>query len=119
MWGDENMNGIHLETYILETQLRNCSAPVALHCEGGCHFREKFMQLMLSRAKTTIMDWPGGYKLMGDPTISKCSICEIEVPFGSNVEETVEKLSVELKRLQTLAPMVEKTIFELQGEHKQ
>ena len=113
------MDGIHLETYILKTQIRNQSAPVALHCEDGCHFREQFMQLMLDRAKNTIKDWPGGYKLMGNPTISGCSICEVEVPFGSNIEETIEKLSVELKRLQTLAPIIEEIILELREEQQQ
>ena len=36
-WGDEDMNGIHIETYVLGRELAARSAPVALHCESGCH----------------------------------------------------------------------------------
>jgi len=43
-WGDEKMNGIHLETYVLSQQLNNKAALVALHCEKGCPFQESFMQ---------------------------------------------------------------------------
>ena len=38
-WGDENMNGIHLETYILSKQIQNEKAVLALHCEAGCPFQ--------------------------------------------------------------------------------
>ena len=38
-WGDEDMNGIHIETYVLGRELAARSAPVALHCESGCPFQ--------------------------------------------------------------------------------
>ena len=43
-WGDEEMNGIHLETYVLDDQLAKRTAPVAIHCEAGCPFRCVFMK---------------------------------------------------------------------------
>ena len=56
-WGDEKMNGIHFETYVLKGQLESKFAPVCLHCESGCKFQKKFMQLMTQRAKPIIESW--------------------------------------------------------------
>ena len=70
-WGDENMNGIHLETYVLSKQLENNQAPVAIHCEGGC-FQSQFMQLFTDRAAAEIKSWPGDYRVLGPGGSSVC-----------------------------------------------
>jgi len=48
-WQDENMNGIHLETYIMDGQLQSGYAPVCVHCEGGFPKQREFMLLFTER----------------------------------------------------------------------
>ncbi|CAD7958330.1 unnamed protein product [Amoebophrya sp. A120] len=57
-WGDQRMNGIHFETYVLRTQLRTRAAPVALHCENGCAYRADFLRICTERLKSP--DGAGG-----------------------------------------------------------
>ena len=111
-WGDENMNAIHLEAYVLGGQLKSRSALVALHCERGCPFQEKFMRMFTERAAADIAAFPGGYAVLG-PTGS--SVCEVQVPFGASPSETVERVAEELRRLQSLTPLIDDTIAKCQG----
>ena len=96
---DENLNGIHIETYVLPRNLRERRAPVALHCEHGCPFQEQFIKLFTERAAAEIKAWPGGYAIMGDVEGS-CSVCEVSVPFADTPAETVARLKVEVERLE-------------------
>ena len=45
------MNGIHLEAYVLEEQLRSRRGLVAIHCENGCPFQQRFMKLFTERVR--------------------------------------------------------------------
>ena len=113
-WGDENLNGIHIETYVLSRQLAERRAPVALHCERGCPFQPKFMQLFTQRAAAEIKSWPGDYAILGDLKGSS-SICEVSVPFAETPAKTVEKLKGEVQRLQKLACLIDETIADCTG----
>ena len=112
-WGDENMNGIHLETYVLGSQLDSRTAPVALHCEAGCPFRSEFIRLFTERAAAEIKSWPGEYKYQVFPEAGS-SVCEVSLPFRDTPTATVELIAEELRRLQTLAPLIDQTIRECQ-----
>ena len=103
-WGDEDMNGIHIETYVLGRELAARSAPVALHCESGCPFQRQFMKLFHERAAAHIEAWPGNYTTQ---LVNSFTACEISVPFASTPKETVQKLLTEIRRLQQLAPIVD------------
>lgn len=108
-WLDSNMNGIHLETYVMDGQLQCGYAPVCLHCERGFPKQKEFMHLFTQRAREQIESWPG-YEILGP---KGCSVCEILVPMESTVEETVEKLANELVHLQKLAPLIDQTISDV------
>ena len=57
-WKDENMNGIHVETYILGKQIEQGVAPVALHCERGSAVDPtKFAILFHERAQKWLLLW--------------------------------------------------------------
>ena len=103
-WGDEDMNGIHIETYVLGRELAARSAPVALHCESGCPFQRQFMKLFHERAAAHTEAWPGNYTMQ---VVNSSTACEISVPFASTPKETVQKLLTEIRRLQQLAPIVD------------
>ena len=114
-WGDEHMDGIHLETYVLGNQLASGFAPVALHCEQGFPHQQRFMELFTERVGETIKGWPG-YKLLGP---HGCSVCEISIPLcagPSGPFETGELLAEELRRLQTLGPLIDETIADLKSQ---
>ena len=111
-WGDENMNAIHLEAYVLGGQLKSRSALVALHCERGCPFQEQFMRAFTERAAADIAAFPGGYAVLGP---AGSSVCEVNVPFGATAEETVARVAEELRRLQSLTPLIDDTIAKCQA----
>jgi hypothetical protein len=117
-WGDENMDGIHFETYILPQQLESRCAPVMLHCEGGCPFRTRFMELFAFRAAALVRKFPGGYSMAGSSSATSDSnaLCEVSVPFEKSPSETVKRISMELRRLQLLAPLIDEIVSELSGD---
>ncbi|GMH76831.1 hypothetical protein TrST_g11407 [Triparma strigata] len=111
-WFDENMNGIHIEAYVLGKQLKSRSAPVMLHAEGGVPFQGRFMELFTERAKSTILKFPG-YTVLGP---EGSSVCEVSVPFEETPSATINSIVKEMKRLQSLAPLVEDTIATCKAE---
>lgn len=108
-WLDQNLNGIHLETYVMAGQLQRGHAPVCLHCERGFPKQREFMKLFTERARIIIEKWPG-YRVLGP---EGCSVCEIWVPLGSSAEETTEALANEIFRLQELTPLIDQTIVDV------
>uniref|UniRef100_A0A7S4IY37 Cytochrome b5 heme-binding domain-containing protein n=1 Tax=Odontella aurita TaxID=265563 RepID=A0A7S4IY37_9STRA len=119
-WNDANLNGIHLEAYVLSGQLRARAAVVALHCENfwPAQFRERFVRVITERAGATIEGWNremergtvgnfGRWEVKG-PT--GMSVCEVKVPFGSSPRETVVRVTAQLRRLQTLAGLIDEVI---------
>eukprot|EP00931_Biecheleriopsis_adriatica_P011382 TRINITY_DN112474_c0_g1_i1.p1 TRINITY_DN112474_c0_g1~~TRINITY_DN112474_c0_g1_i1.p1 ORF type:complete len:173 (-),score=25.46 TRINITY_DN112474_c0_g1_i1:37-555(-) len=118
-WGDQHMNGIHFETYILRGELRERRAKVMLHCENGCPFQQEFMERMTERLRRAdskaeserILDSGyGKYRILGP---QGCSVCELSVEFGASPEETVGKIQGELERLQAvMGPVVDDVIEE-------
>ena len=117
-WGDENMNGIYLEAYILGQQIESENALVALHCEGGCPFQNQFMQLMTERFQEEVKSSPNrrsDYTVCG-PT--GCSVFQTLVPFGQDASagEVVCKVHAELEKLQGLAAVIDKTIADCKNK---
>ena len=55
----------------------------------------------------------GGWAVLGP---EGQSVCEIQVPLAATPVKTVEALAVELRRLQTLAPMIDETIADCLAE---
>lgn len=121
-WGDERMNGIHLETYVLGQQLRSRIAPVALHCEGGCPFRADFIKSFvrkLDRAGITAEQRKRG-NMVSIPSMEEvgrgncCSALEISVPLeGMEPGAAVLKLAREVQWMQTFfGDLIDETIAE-------
>ena len=115
-WGDEHMNGIHLEAYVLGRQLASQCGLVMLHCEGGCPFQQRFMSVFTELAGDTIRAFPGEYVVKGP---NGSSVCEVAVPFAAVPQQTMVLIAAELRRLQTLAPLVDRAIAICKAEHRQ
>jgi len=114
-WHDYNMNGIHLEAYVLNKQIQAKEAVVALHCESGwpLEFRQKFVPQISERIHGRLEGWScyreyGTWKLH----VSKgmMSVCEVRVPFGASPDETMERIERQLRRLMTLSPDIDDVI---------
>merc|ERR1719336_372170 len=101
------MNGIHLETYVLGGQIAAGSAPVALHCEGGCPFQAEFIRRFTAKARGVIEGWGAGYTVFGPA--GRYNVCQVEVPLGATPGAMADSLATELRRLQTLAPLIDET----------
>ena len=59
-WGDENMDGVHLEAYVRATKVPGKGeAVVALHCESGCpgENREVLMTELAKRIEPEVDAW--------------------------------------------------------------
>jgi len=116
-WNDKDMNGLHLEAYVLSQQLERRQALVALHCESGwpLEFRKKFGPLLKTRIGDKLEEWNqsqdennlGKWRLVkGDGM----SLCEVDVPFGDVPEETGRRIEKQLQRLKTLSGTIDETI---------
>eukprot|EP00574_Skeletonema_japonicum_P012607 CAMPEP_0201736812 /NCGR_PEP_ID=MMETSP0593-20130828/40657_1 /ASSEMBLY_ACC=CAM_ASM_000672 /TAXON_ID=267983 /ORGANISM="Skeletonema japonicum, Strain CCMP2506" /LENGTH=250 /DNA_ID=CAMNT_0048230653 /DNA_START=71 /DNA_END=823 /DNA_ORIENTATION=+ len=117
------MNGIHLEAYILDTQIQSKQAVVALHCESGwpLDFRQKFVPQLSERIRGRLEGWScyreyGAWKLMmgnnddGRSNKGMMSVCEVGVPFGASPDETMERVERQLRRLMTLGADIDDVI---------
>ena len=115
-WLDHNMNGIHIEAYVLEGQIQSRHGVVALHCEGGwpINFRRQFVPQMSNKIRTKLEEWNhyreyGKWELMGH--LNKgMSICEVQVPFAASPGETMERIERQMRRLMTLSAVIDEVI---------
>lgn len=114
-WRDYNMNGIHLEAYVFDKQIKSKQAVVALHCESGwpLEFRRNFVPQLSERIRGRLEGWScyreyGAWKLMmgnsdnDGSSKGMMSVCEVGVPFGASPDETMERVERQLRRLMTL-----------------
>jgi hypothetical protein len=110
------MNGIHLEAFVM-----GGAATVALHCEGGCPVRdrERCMEALAERIGPEVANWADA---ASDPKwvvlprgVAGCSVCESQFRSDGDGDAagTAERIARALRRLQTLAPLIDATIREL------
>ena len=119
-WEDANLDGIHLETYVLSGQLKSQHAVVALHCEGGWpkSFRSQFMGRMTERIQPAIAEWNASNNEKGNEDLgqwlikgpSGSSVCEVLVPFGVDPKSTLDRIHIQLKRLATMQNAIDEVI---------
>lgn len=119
-WDDANLDGIHLETYVLSDQLKSQHAVVALHCEGGWpkSFRSQFMRHMTERIQPAIAEWNASNNEKGNEDLgqwlikgpSGSSVCEVLVPFGVDPKSTLNRIHIQLKRLATMQNAIDEVI---------
>jgi hypothetical protein len=118
-WRDYNMNGIHLEAYVLDNQIKSKEGVVALHCENEwpLEFRKEFIPQITERIRGRLEGWScyreyGTWKLMGHVSKGRMmNVCEVRVPFGvSPDDETMERIERQLRRLMTLSADIDDVI---------
>jgi hypothetical protein len=126
-WHNYNMNGIHLEAYVLDDQINSKEGIVALHCESEwpLEFRKEFVSQLTERIRGRLEGWScyreyGTWKLMmghndnddgvSNNNLGMMSVCEVRVPFGVSPDETMERIERQLRRLMTLSPDIDHVI---------
>ena len=143
LWGDERMDGVHLEAYVTGnndqmSQTDNLlSAVVALHCERGSPVssREALMATLAKRVapELELSFGPDNSKWVLLPKgLGGCSVCETQFALPSCSQAStgrggrnpvdavvhVDEIASQLRKLQTLAPLIDAAILELQLAEK-
>jgi hypothetical protein len=110
-WGDENMNGIHFEAYILGKELEEKQCYVAIHCEVGCPFQIEFHEIMKTHGLEK--------KIPEYAKLRFCEgsvVCEARMEFGVTPVETMEIVVNELEKLMAFSDLIDEVIEECQKE---
>ena len=120
-WGDDNMDGVHLEAYVCETEDPGlCEAIVALHCERGCPGgdRESLITALARRIQSAREEVPKGTSPVLVRGVKDCTVVEVREAFfasdESEVRSVVDGVEDTLRGLQrAVAPHVDAVIEEL------
>lgn len=105
-WFNDNMGGVHIETYVEKPQLESKQVPIVVHCEDEFPKQEEFVRLFTDRARPTLETWKG-YKARGEGY----RICEKSVPLDPR--KLADSLAQEVDRLQELSPLIDQTIADV------
>ena len=114
-WGDDNMDGVHLEAYVSETgECGRGEAVVALHCERGCPGgdRESLITALAQRVQSACEEFPKGASPVLVRGVQDCTVVESRFAFSmrdeTEVRFVVDGVEDDLKRLQhVVAPHVD------------
>ena len=102
-WHNENQGGIHFETYIETSQIKEKMFPILMHAEEDCPAQQEFIQSFLDREGDRIRGWKG-YQVVG----SGYSICKRKMPL--NVKNLEQRIVEELNRLRKLENSVDEIL---------
>ena len=117
-WGDESMNGVHLEAYLTRVS-DGGEAVVALHCESGCPGgdRETLMTELARRIEPEMDAWTREEAKLWTPVlprgINDCTVVESRFSFSEDVLARIERLLTQMQR--TLAPSIDAAIESVVG----
>ena len=92
-WGDDNMDGVHLEAYVCETEDPGlCEALVALHCERGCPGgdRESLITALARRIQSAREEVPKGTSPVLVRGVKDCTVVEVREAFFASDESEGE-----------------------------
>ena len=120
-WGDDNMDGVHLEAYVSETgECGRGEAVVALHCERGCPGgdRESLITALAQRVQSACEEFPKGASPVLVRGVQDCTVVESRFAFSMRDEPevrfVVDGVEDDLKRLQrVVAPHVDAVVDNL------
>ncbi|BFM49801.1 hypothetical protein [Marinomonas sp. THO17] len=108
-WHNHNQGGIHFETYIEASQIKQKSFPICLHAEEDCPSRTEFIQRLLDREEDTIKAWKGYQIIAKDYHI-------LQKTMPLNFKNLEQRLYDELNQLRKLAPSIELVLQELEAD---
>ncbi len=94
-WYNQNQGGVHFETYIETSQVKQKAFPICLHAENDCPSQVEFVQRFLEIEGRQIDKWKG-YQRIG----KGYSVCEKIIPL--NFKNLEQRLLEEFNRLRRL-----------------
>ena len=107
-WYNGNQGGVHFETYIEASQLKEKAFPILMHAEEDCPSQREFIQKFLELEGERIESWKG-YQTVG----TGYSICKRKLALnGKNLDQRIVE---ELSRLRKLESSVDKVLAEIEG----
>jgi len=102
-WYNQNQGGIHFETYIEASQIKQKTFPVCMHAEKDCPSQPEFIQRFLKVEGDRIKNWKG-YQAVG----TGYSICQRTLPL--NFKNLEQRIFEEFNRLRQLESGVEQVL---------
>ena len=106
-WYNGNQGGVHFETYIEASQIKDKSFPILMHAEEDCPAQQDFIRKFLDAEGELIRSWKG-YQTIG----SGYSICKRKMALNSkNIEQRIVE---ELSRLRKLESTVDRVLAEIE-----
>jgi len=120
-WGDDNMNGVHLEAYVRVTEEEgHGEAVVALHCERGCPGgdRKSIMIALAGRIQSACVELPEGASPILVRGVEDCTVVESRFAFSvsdkSDLKLVMDRVEDDLKQLQRiLTPHIDAAIEDI------
>ncbi|MGK0284721.1 MAG: hypothetical protein ACI82O_004287 [Patiriisocius sp.] len=102
-WHNHNQGGIHIETYIETSQIKQKAFPVCMHAEEDCPSQSEFIQKLIELEGNRIKSWEG-YQAGGND----CSICQRILPL--NFKNLEQRIFEEFNRLRQLESGIEQIL---------
>jgi hypothetical protein len=107
-WHNENLMGVHLETWVTVDGMTTMSLPVVLHVEPRTPERGHFNALLVARAAALMMGWPGRLvPIEDDPTERYVVRLPLSLP------DLSDRLIAEFRRMSEVGEMVDTTLRSL------
>jgi hypothetical protein len=107
-WHNENLMGVHLETWVTIDGMATMSLPVVLHVEPETPERERFNALLVARASSVMAGWPGRVvPIEEDPTERYVVRLPLSLP------DLSDRLAAEFRRMGEIGEMVDATLKSL------
>lgn len=107
-WHNENQSGIHFETYIESTQVKQKTFPIHMHVEDDCPSQQEFIQKFLAIEGDRIRSWKG-YKTIGKGS----SVCTRTLPL--NFKNLEQRLMEEFGKLRELEGGIDQVLRDRQA----
>ncbi|AQW60410.1 hypothetical protein [Vibrio owensii] len=105
-WFNENQGGVHFETYIEGSQVKQKAFPICMHAEEDCPSQAEFVRQFKELEGSRIAGWKG-YKTLDN----SYGICQRTLPLHfKNLEQ---RLFEEFNRLRALEASIDKVLDRL------
>ena len=102
-WYNQNQGGVHFETYIETSQIKQKAFPICMHAEDDCPFQSDFIRKFLEIEGEQMKKWKG-YKITG----KGYSICQKTIPL--NFKNLEQRLFEEFNQLRQLEPSIKSAL---------
>jgi len=107
-WHNHKQGGVHFETYIEGSQIKQKEFPICMHAEEDCPKQNEFVQRFIANVSDRIKSWKG-YQVIG----KGYQIYERVLPL--NFKNLELKILEEFNRMRQLEHEIDRLLLDLEG----